>query len=119
VFYVVFNNPPMTAGPATFIGQLIGIAGGTSIFADVRENWPNVSLEDIVNRDPDLLVVPVGEFKGNSVERFRAMQGWRTMRAVREGRVMTVPSDLLSRPSPNIGKAAHVLRAAFYPQFVP
>ena len=117
VFYVVFNDPPMTAGSRTFIGQLISLAGGRSIFSDLDANWPNVAMEEIVRRDPDMIVVPVGEFKGNSVERFRSMQGWRRLRAVREGRVMTVPSNLLSRPSPNIGRAAHALRAAFFKEF--
>ena len=117
VFYVVFNDPPMTAGPNTFISQLVSVAGGQSIFDDLTANWPNVAMEEIVKRDPDIIIVPVGEFKGNSVERFRKMQGWRTLRAVREGNVFTVPADLLSRPSPNIGKAAHALRHAFFPQF--
>lgn len=117
VFYVVFNDPPMTAGPNTFIAQLISLAGGKSVFDDLTANWPNVAMEEIVKRDPDIIVVPVGEFKGNSVERFQKMQGWRTLRAVRAGNVVTVPADLLSRPSPNIGRAAHVLRGAFHPQF--
>lgn len=117
VFYVVFNDPPMTAGPDSFIGQLITIAGGASVFQDANENWPNVAMEEIVRRDPDIIVVPVGEFKDNSLERFRNMQGWRTLRAVRNGQVVTVPANLLSRPSPNIGQAAHVLRHAFHPQF--
>ena len=42
VFYMVFPNPPMTAGPDTFIGQLISLAGGRSIFADDARHWPNV-----------------------------------------------------------------------------
>ncbi|MBL0892801.1 MAG: hypothetical protein IBJ19_19615 [Gemmatimonadaceae bacterium] len=45
------------------------------------------------------------------------MPGWRTLRAVREGRLAQVPANLLSRPSPNIGKAARVLRAAMFPSF--
>jgi iron complex transport system substrate-binding protein len=43
------------------------------------------------------------------------MAGWRTLRAVREGRVISVPSDLLSRPSSNIGEAARLLRDALHP----
>ena len=117
VFYVVFNDPPMTAGPNTFIGQLISLAGGRSVFDDLEANWPNVAMEEIVKRDPDIIVVPVGEFKGNSLDRFRNMQGWRTLRAVREGNLVTVPADLLSRPSPNIGRAAHVLRGAFHSEY--
>jgi iron complex transport system substrate-binding protein len=116
VFYVVFNDPPMTAGPATFIGELIGLAGARSIFADAQQLWPNVSMEEIVRRQPDMLVVPVGEFKTNTLEHLRARPGWRDLSAVRAGRVVTVPADLLNRPSASIGKAARVLRAAFHPE---
>ncbi len=117
VMYVVFNDPPMTAGPRTFIGQLITLAGGRSIFDDAASNWPNVTMEEIVRRDPDVVVVPVGEFKAQALSRLKVMQGWRNLRAIREGRVVAVPADLLSRPSPNIGLAAEVLRSAMHPQF--
>jgi iron complex transport system substrate-binding protein len=116
VFYVVFNDPPMTAGPQTFIGQLISLAGGRSIFDDARQNWPNVAIEEIVRRDPDVLIVPVGEFKTNSADRFHHMPGWRDLRAVRMGRIVTVPADLMSRPSPSIGEAARVLEHALHPE---
>ena len=117
VLYVVFNDPPMTAGPNTFIGQLVELAGGASIFADATTNWPNVPMEEIVRRDPDLVIVPVGEFKGQALNRLRVMPGWRTLRAVREGHMVRVPANLLSRPSPNMGEAARVLRAAMFPSF--
>jgi iron complex transport system substrate-binding protein len=115
VLYVVYNDPPMTAGPNTFIGQLISLAGGRSVFDDATQLWPTVAMEEIVRRDPDLLIVPVGEFKGNAVERFRKMAGWRDLRAVREGRVVSVPANLLSRPSTSIAAAARVLRVALHP----
>jgi iron complex transport system substrate-binding protein len=118
VFYVVYNDPPMTAGPQTFIGQLISLAGGRSIFGDTRVLWPTVSMEEIVRRDPDLIILPVGEFKSNSVERLHHLVGWRDLRAVREGHVVTVPADLMSRPSPSIAEAARVLLKAFHPDAV-
>ena len=115
VLYVVFNDPPMTAGRTTFIGQLIELAGGQSIFADATQLWPTVSMEEIVRRQPDVLVVPTGEFKTNSIDRFKNRPGWRDLRAVRERRVATVSANLMSRPGPNIGRAARVLRGSFYP----
>ena len=115
VFYMVFPNPPMTAGPDTFIGQLISLAGGRSIFADDSSHWPNVSMEEIVGRDPDILVVPVGELNPNSLSRFRSLPGWRDLRAVRTGHIYAVPADLMSRPSPSIAAAAHVLEHVFHP----
>jgi iron complex transport system substrate-binding protein len=117
VIYVVFPDPPMTTGPNTFIGQLLSLAGGRSIFPTADKNWPNVALEEIVRRDPDIVIVPVGEFRDNALERFRKLTGWRNLRAVKEGHVVPVSADLLNRPSPAIAQAALVLRAAMHPEF--
>jgi len=116
VFYVVDNDPPMTAGRHTFLAELISLAGARSIFDDLKQIWPNVAMEEIVRRDPDMLVIPVGEFKGNSLERFRGLAGWRDLRAVRTGRVVTVPADLVSRPSPSIAQTARVFERVFHPE---
>jgi cobalamin transport system substrate-binding protein len=117
VFYVVYNDPPMTAGPDTFIGQLIALAGGRSIFSNTKQRWPNVALEEIVRRDPDVVVVPVGEFRSSAATRLRSIAGWRDLRAVQSGRVVAVPSDLMSRPSPSIAQASQVMFAALHPGF--
>jgi iron complex transport system substrate-binding protein len=45
----------------------------------------------------------------------RELPGWRELRAVREGRVVTVPVELLGRPGPDMGEAARVLRDALHP----
>lgn len=117
VIYVVFPDPPMTMGPKTFIGQLLALAGGRSIFPTTDKNWPNVAMEDIVKRDPDLVIVPVGEFKTSALDRFRQLSGWKDLRAVKAGHVVSVSSDMLSRPSPAIAQAALVLRTAVHPEF--
>jgi iron complex transport system substrate-binding protein len=117
VIYVVFPDPPMTAGPKTFIGQLLALAGGRSIFPTTDKNWPNVAMEEIVKRDPDIVIVPVGEFKNNALDRFRKLTGWKDLRAVKEGRVVSVSADLLNRPSPAIAQSVLVLRAAVHPEF--
>jgi iron complex transport system substrate-binding protein len=116
VFYVVYNDPPMTAGPRTFIGQLISLAGGRSIFTDSSQLWPNVAMEEIVRRDPDLVIVPAGDSSANPLARFRQLTGWRALRAVRDGHVVTVPADLVNRPSPVIARSAHVLLDAIHPE---
>jgi iron complex transport system substrate-binding protein len=114
--FVVYTNPPMTAGPMTFIGQLIGLAGGRSIFADATALWPTVAMEQIVRRQPDVIIMPTGEFSQNAVDALRARAGWRDLRAVRDGRVVTVSADLVNRPGPNIAVAARALRDALHPE---
>lgn len=113
VFYVVGTDPLMTAGPETFIAQLIGVAGGRTVFPDVRANWPQVSLEEVVRRDPDRLLLPLGRDPGEA-PRLLNGPGWRELGAVRCGRVSLVDADLLHRPGPRIGQAARMLHAAIH-----
>ena len=78
VFYVVYNDPPMTAGPGTFIDQLLDIAGADNIFSDATTNWPTVSLEEVVKRDPDIVVLPVGEMSAQVGDRLEPPRGGAT-----------------------------------------
>ena len=118
VMFVIYPEPPMTAGPHTFIDELIGVAGGHSVFADSHDLWPTVSMEEVVKRQPDLLIVPQGEFKANALDEFRGRNGWRDLKAVREGHISTVSADLTQRPGANIGEAARALQAAIHPETV-
>lgn len=116
VMFVVYPDPPLTAGPHTFVDELIGAAGGVSIFHDSDKLWPNVSMEEIVKRAPELLIVPQGEYKANADDQFRARSGWRDLDAVKRGAIATVPADLTQRPGPNIGNAVRMLQAAIHPE---
>jgi ABC-type hemin transport system substrate-binding protein len=115
VLYVVGIEPPLTAGPNTFIAQLIEVAGGRTVFPDVRGDWPQLSLEEIVRRRPDVLVLPVGADEPASLERLRGAAGWRELLADGRTRVRTVPADVLNRPGPSIVRSAELLREAIHP----
>ena len=116
VLYVGYEDPPMSAGPTTFIGQLISLAGGRSVITDSSQLWPNIAMEEIVRRDPDILIVPVGETTKNPLVALRERTGWRSLRAVRLGHVVSVPADLVNRPSPSIAQSARVLLSALHPE---
>jgi len=115
VFYVVWFDPPRTAGPGTFVDDLITLAGGTNIFADAPTGWPQVGLEEVVRRQPDVVIVPVGEGNGASLERLRTTPGWSALRAVREGRVYEVDAEIFNRPGPRIGEVARRLATLLHP----
>lgn len=116
VMYVMFSDPPMTTNAKTFIGQLIGLAGATNVFDDVTTLWPTVSMEEIVRRAPELIVLPQGEARSNTVEAMRKRAGWRDVRAVRDNRITIVDANLLNRPGPHMAEAARQLRDAFHPE---
>jgi iron complex transport system substrate-binding protein len=119
VLFIVWPDPPMTAGPKTFVSQVIELAGGRNVFADQSALWPSVSLEELVRRDPDIVVIPQGEQGGGKVEELRRAPGWRELRALREGHAVLVPSDLVNRPGPGLGAAARAMRDALHPEARP
>jgi iron complex transport system substrate-binding protein len=107
--YLIAEDPPRTAGPSTFIGQALGIAGADPAFPDLAEDWPTISLEAVVERDPDVIVLPVGADLPRR-EALSRRAGWRDLPAVRDGRIVEIQADLLARPGPALGRAARALR---------
>ncbi len=90
-----------SAGPGTFIDELIAMAGGENVAAGSDYAWPMYSLEGIVAADPDVILVSdYGD--GTAVEQFCALPGYGELRAVQEGHVYALTDDLVSRPGPRI-----------------
>lgn len=113
VFYVVGHEPPLTAGPGTFIDELVNLAGGRNLFPDTP-GWPQVSLEEVLQREPDILIVPQGE--GNATpERLTRRAGWRELGAVRAGRVYSIDAEVAHRPGPRIARVARMIAEIIHP----
>ena len=75
-------------------------------------------MEEIVRRQPDLLILPVGEGPPLELERLRAMVGWRELQAVRDGNVVHIDASLFNRPGPNVTEAARRLAKILRPEAV-
>jgi iron complex transport system substrate-binding protein len=114
VLFVVSVDPPMTAGLHNFIAELIEVAGGAplDIAGTAPGLSPQVSLEEVIRRDPDVVLLPVGRDASMNAERLAREPGWRELRAIREGRIVEVPADLVNRPGPRLAEMARVLRDA-------
>jgi iron complex transport system substrate-binding protein len=121
VLYVVAADPPMIAGTDNFISELIEVAGGApvQISGDRKGLSPQVSLEELVRRQPEVVILPVGEDPAVDLERLRGEPGWRDLAAIREGRAAEVPALLVNRPGPSIGEMAKVLREVLRTHPVP
>jgi iron complex transport system substrate-binding protein len=115
VLYALSTDPPMVAGPNTFVSAVIDIAGGRNVFADLKQLWPQVALEDIIRRDPDIIFLPVGESSSGSAKQLAQLAGWRTLRAVREGHVYEVNADLFHRPGATVGVVARTAASLIHP----
>jgi iron complex transport system substrate-binding protein len=109
VLYLLSSDPAMVAGPGTFVDDLITIAGGTNVFADLEQLWPQVSLEEIVRRQPDVIIRPSDSALADALTGLRGRAGWRDVRAVQQGRVHVVDPDLYNRAGATVGAAARGL----------
>ncbi len=111
VFVEIWNRPLMTSGSGTYVDQLIGLAGGENVYQDFVRTYPQVSIEDLLQRQPDVIVLTVGE-----VDEARTRPGWNRLKAVQAGRVFKISSDLLVRPTLRFGEAVEQLEKALHPR---
>lgn len=99
--YVLWDEPLQTAGPDTFVGQMIAEAGGRNVFEDATQQYPQVSDEAVLARNPDIILAP--DHGGAQLrERLSRRPGWQRVAATKEQRIVTIPEDLLHRPGPRL-----------------
>jgi iron complex transport system substrate-binding protein len=110
VFLHVWDNPLLAIGGASYLSELVEVAGGRNIYADIDQPSPQVSFEDLAQRDPAVILAGPAE-----VTRLAAEPRWRGLRAVREGRVLAYDTTLVSRPSLRLGEAARALARLLHP----
>ena len=114
VFWHIWDNPLLTIGRGSYMTELTAIAGASNIFADLPAASPQVTMEEIVRRNPDVIIAgPV------SAARIRASAAWQAVPAVRMGRVLVVDTTLVGRPGVRLGEAARHLRALIVGDTVP
>ncbi len=116
VYYEVWPDPPITVGRGSFLDTLVRIAGGRNVFGDLSAPSPQVSLEAIALRRPEVVLwaVPAGE--APSVPPPAERPGWRTVPAVRDAAVRRVDADLVHRLGPRLPDAAAALARAIHPE---
>jgi iron complex transport system substrate-binding protein len=105
-------DPIVTIGKHAFITELIEIAGGHSVTSDIDQEWPQVSLEAVLARAPEALLLIRGSRM--SMEKIRGQPGWDSMPAVKNNRVYYV-DDRINLPSPVAFDALEELARQFHP----
>ena len=118
MLYVLNSQPLITVGPGSFIDQLIGMAGGINIAAKSATPYPRLSMEAVLQEDPEALIFPVGKAEGISESEQQAWRQWSTMTAVKQGRLHQISVDWLNRPGPRIAKGLESLAAILHPDGV-
>lgn len=122
VFYEIdaMQDPakPWTTGPGTFMDTMIGMAGGVNIGAVLEEPWAQISLEELIRQDPQIIIL--GDAKwGATPESVAQRPGWDGLTAVKTGAIFTFDDDLASRPGPRLVDGLETLFDILHVQFTP
>lgn len=119
VFYEVWDDPLMTAGPNSFIGEALEFAGLSNIFYDATTSYPRVSDEVVVARNPDIIISPSTHASKVSIEKLLARQGWSGVKAIQDKQVYIIDGDHISRCGPRLLDAIEeMIRIAYPEQFL-
>jgi iron complex transport system substrate-binding protein len=112
VFMPVWYDPITTIGRHAFTTEIIAAAGGRSVTDDMVPDWPQISMEVVLARAPQaLLLVRDGKI---TLHVLQDRPGWSTLVAVRERRVYYV-DDRINFPSPVAIDALEDLAKQFHP----
>jgi iron complex transport system substrate-binding protein len=106
---------PWTAGPGNFVDTLIGLAGGQNIGAALQGEWAQISQEELLVQNPDIILLGDALYGGITPESVAARPGWDAIAAVKNQRVEAFNDDLVSRPGPRIIDGLEALATAFHP----
>ena len=115
VFYMVWNDPLMSAGKNTFVDELINKAGGINIVArDGLSDWPEYSLEKLVSDNPDIIIVPASLAANPDI--ILNDKKYATINAVINKKVFSIPDNPISRPNQNVINGLIMMSEAIHPE---
>ena len=110
VFIHAWDRPIIAIGGGSFLSQLLDIAGGRNVYADIAGPSATVTLEDVIQRNPEYVFAsPV------SAPKMRSSASWKTVPAVRDGRLLVYDTVLVGRPSVMLGAAAVSMANLLHP----
>jgi iron complex transport system substrate-binding protein len=118
VFYEMDGSDPAkpwTTGPNTFMDQMIQMAGGVNVGASMKDAWAQISLEELLVQDPNLILLGDAAY-GMTAEQVATRAGWETLSAVKSNAIYTFNDDMASRPGPRMVDGLEALAKLIHPE---
>ncbi|MEO0074170.1 MAG: helical backbone metal receptor [candidate division WOR-3 bacterium] len=114
VYAEISAAPLMTVGGCSYLNDIIRRSGGVNVFASVNRDYFCVSPEEVVARDPGVILVLHPASSSDDVCR---RLGWSSVKAVRNGCVFAdLNEDLLLRPGPRLVEGILLLYSLLHPE---
>ncbi|OFZ97768.1 MAG: cobalamin-binding protein [Betaproteobacteria bacterium RBG_19FT_COMBO_58_11] len=107
VFYQIWNSPLITVSSDQIIGDAIRLCGGENIFASLPTLTTTVSLEAVLQADPEVIVASgMGNRRPVWLDDWKR---WPRLRAAKRDQLHFIPSDYINRPTPRLLQGAEML----------
>lgn len=117
VYHEIWYEPYMTVGKDSMIGQIIKMAGGINIAEDSSQQYPQLSEEVIIAKNPQVMFNSYGmDSKVITAAEISARPGWQDIAFVKSGRIYTIESDYLTIAGPRIVIGLEKMAAYLHPE---
>jgi len=114
VFYEVWSEPLMTAGPGSILDEMINLSNGENIAYDAESLYPEYSLELLIERNPEVYLTADDGFK--TVEDIKNREGYENITAIKENNIYMLHPDIVSRTGPRIIEGLEMIAQAIHPE---
>jgi ABC-type Fe3+-hydroxamate transport system substrate-binding protein len=109
VYLELWSQPVMAVGKASYMNEAVKLAGGRNILSEARTEYPKVSPEEIVKRNPDVIIL-LYKPEADYLKREYFIQ----TNAGKNGNIFVMDNfDMLLRPGPRIPQAIKMLKQIF------
>jgi len=115
VFRVMGCDPFGTVGGDSFQTDVFRIAGAKNTFSDTKEDYFQLDLDTLLKLDPDIIVA-CSYREEETRRRIKDQKGWQDLTAIKMGRMIVFPGDLICRPGPRIAQTIEQLAKEFHPE---
>jgi iron complex transport system substrate-binding protein len=116
VFLQINIQPIMSVNRNTVHHDLIRLAGGDNMTADEPVTYPRISLEAVIRKKPEVIIISSMEREGRFEKARQDWLQWTSIPAVQMGRVHLIDSDLIDRPSPRVVGGLEIMAKLLHPE---
>ncbi len=121
VLFIIGRNPGTLdqlygAGSGTFVDEVITWAGGKNILSDATGAYPMVSKEQLIKRDPNIIIDSIPSSEANPKQLEAEKESWKkfpTLKAVQQGHVFILTRDDYLIPGPTLAGLVEYLSGLF------
>lgn len=116
VLYVLWDDPIMTIGKETFVGELVHLAGGRLVGESTPLSYFRVNIETVLAENPEIILIQDDLGSSRIKEQKQYWSRWPDLRAVEKNRLYAIHADVVLRPGPRVVQGLERIAALLHPE---